>query len=69
MKFSGSELHTTIPEIGDSHHVSHTIESWDRSSNRDQAHTRFEGGTHENHTERNEMSYSIRKRERMSRSS
>ena len=30
------------------------------SSDHDQAHTRFEGGTHENHTERNETSYGIR---------
>ena len=47
-----------------------TIESRDRSSDRGQAHTRFEGGTHENHTERNETSYGIREREReISRSS
>ena len=35
-----------------------------QSSNRDQAHTRFEGGTHENHTERNETSYGIQENER-----
>ena len=34
-------------------------ESRDQSSNHDQAHTRFEGDTHENHTERNETSYGI----------
>ena len=39
-------------------------ESWDRSSDRGQAHTRFEGGTHENCTERNETSYGMRERER-----
>ena len=39
-------------------------ESWDQSSDCGQAHTRFEGGTHENHTERNEMSYGMRERER-----
>ena len=39
-------------------------ESRDRSSDHGQAHTRFKGGTHENHTERNEMSYGIRERER-----
>ena len=39
-------------------------ESQDRSSDRGQAHTRFEGGTHENRTERNETSYGIRERER-----
>ena len=39
-------------------------ESRDRSSDRGQAHTRFEGGTHENRTERNETSYGIRERER-----
>ena len=39
-------------------------ESQDWSSNRGQAHTRFKGGTHENHTERNETSYGIQERER-----
>ena len=39
-------------------------ESRDRSSDRGQAHTKFEGGTHEIPTERNETSYGIREGER-----
>ena len=40
------------------------FESWGWSPNHDQAHTGFEGGTHENHTERNETSYGIWRRKR-----
>ena len=44
--------------------MTYVIESRDRSSDCGQAHTRFEGGTHENRTERNKTSYGIRERER-----
>ena len=47
--------------------VSKKSESQDRSSDRGQANTRFEGGTHKNHTERNKMSYGMREREREKR--
>ena len=46
------------------HHHFKKSESQDQSSNHGQAHTRFEGGTHENCTERNETSYGMRERER-----
>ena len=47
------------------HHHLKKSESWSQLSDHDQAHTTFEGGTHENHTERNEMSYGIQKRENL----
>ena len=54
-----------VKTVSSSVHKKNTIdESRDRSSDRGQAHTRFEGGTHENRTERNETSYGIRERER-----